>query len=364
MAYTDNKEKLTKLSALKALADKLNADFATKAEVEAVDSRIDDLVATGGEPNTINSIEVDGTPVAIDEKVAKITLPVYTVEKQVSAEAGYLSTYVFKKDGAQVGEKINIPKDFLVNSADIKEVDTEDQPYAGAAVGDLYIDFVINSKNADDTASHVYLPVNELVDAYTGGNGIDVTASNIISVKVDGANANGLAVTDAGIKLDVATTSTAGAMAATDKEKLDGISVGATKVAASDANGSIKIDDADTTVYTHPAYTPADSGMYKVTVDATGHVFATAPVEKNDITALGIPAQDTTYSDVVAGGASGLMTGTDKTKLDGVAEGATKVEASETAGSIKINGLDTPVVQIATEEEVTEMLNEVFGTQA
>jgi len=55
-------------------------------------------------------------------------------------------------------------------------------------------------------------------------------------------------------------------------------------------------------------------------------------------------------------------TAEDKTKLGGVAEGATKVEASETDGAIKINGTDVQVVDIATDAEVTEMLNEVFGT--
>lgn len=52
----------------------------------------------------------------------------------------------------------------------------------------------------------------------------------------------------------------------------------------------------------------------------------------------------------------------DKTKLGGIAEGATKVEASETEGAIKVNGTDLKVVTIATDAEVTEMLNEVFGT--
>lgn len=47
------------------------------------------------------------------------------------------------------------------------------------------------------------------------------------------------------------------------------------------------------TIYTHPSYTQKDSGLYKVTVDATGHVSAVTPVTKGDITALGIPAQDT-----------------------------------------------------------------------
>ena len=57
-------------------------------------------------------------------------------------------------------------------------------------------------------------------------------------------------------------------------------------------------------------------------------------------------------------------TTTDKTKLDGVAEGATKVEASEPDGAVKINGTDVQVVDIATDAEVTEMLNEVFGTSS
>lgn len=38
---------------------------------------------------------------------------------------------------------------------------------------------------------------------------------------------------------------------------------------------------------------------------------------------------DTTYSDVVAGGSSGLMTGTDKQKLDGIETGATKIEVDD-----------------------------------
>ena len=52
------------------------------------------------------------------------------------------------------------------------------------------------------------------------------------------------------------------------------------------------------------------------------------------------------------------------TKVDGIAEGATKAEASTTEGNIKINGVETPVVTIATDAEVTEMLTEVFGATA
>mgnify|MGYP004565059181 CR=1 FL=1 len=68
----------------------------------------------------------------------------------------------------------------------------------------------------------------------------------------------------------------------------------ATATTASTTNGNIKINGTETKVYTHPAYTPKDSGLYKITVDATGHVSAVAAVAKADITALGIPG--TAYS--------------------------------------------------------------------
>lgn len=50
------------------------------------------------------------------------------------------------------------------------------------------------------------------------------------------------------------------------------------------------------TKYTHPSYTAKSSGLYKVTVDSLGHVSSTAAVTKSDITGLGIPAQDTVYT--------------------------------------------------------------------
>lgn len=61
-----------------------------------------------------------------------------------------------------------------------------------------------------------------------------------------------------------------------EKNKLAGIAAGANK-------------------YTHPEYTARSSGLYKVTVDNTGHVSNASAVSKSDITGLGIPGQDTTY---------------------------------------------------------------------
>ena len=56
--------------------------------------------------------------------------------------------------------------------------------------------------------------------------------------------------------------------------------------------------------YVHPSYTAQKSGLYKVTVDAAGHVSGATAVAKDDITGLGIPAQDTTYSNMTPATAS------------------------------------------------------------
>lgn len=50
--------------------------------------------------------------------------------------------------------------------------------------------------------------------------------------------------------------------------------------------------------YTHPLYTSKSNGLYKMTIDKTGHVSNTTPVTKSDITLLGIPEINTTYSNL------------------------------------------------------------------
>ena len=65
-----------------------------------------------------------------------------------------------------------------------------------------------------------------------------------------------------------------------------------------------------------------------------------------------------------------LMTDAEGTKLGEIAEGATKVEKSATNGNVKINGVETVVYTepsdvihgtVASDEDVTAMLTEVFG---
>ena len=165
----------------------------------------------------------------------------------------------------------------------------------------------------------VYFDDNSVLQDYVSGNGIvkkatgdkngkDIT-TYISGLKVSGrtitytmGSGSTGTITTQDTTYSAATDSAAGLMSAADKEKLDGIATGANK-------------------YTHPSFTSRNAGLYKITVNGEGHVTAATAVAKTDITGLGIPAQDTTYS-VASDDTDGLMSSEDKTKLDGIASGA------------------------------------------
>ena len=341
MAYDVNK--LTKLQHLKDLAVQV------KSELDTISTRIDDIVSTGGEPNVITSVKVNGTALAIAEKAVNIliasgatngSLAVNGVDVMVKG----LAALAYK---AQVSES-DLDAALQAVVANVGTLIGSDTGKSARTIANEELAAQLIPDDAKDSLN----TLQEIAD-WIQDHPDDAAAMNTAITKLQAIVAG-----IGGEEDDYATV-----MAAIEgkiAEAMAGIAEGATKVEASETNGNIKIDGAETTVYTHPAHTAKSEGLYKVTVDAQGHVSAATPVAKADITGLGIPAQDTTYADVVAGGASGLMTGADKTKLDGIAAGATKVAASATAGNIKINDVETPVVQIATDNEVTAMIAEVF----
>lgn len=160
--------------------------------------------------------------------VPEVDVPEYTIAKLTTATEGYLATYQLQKDGVAAGVNIDIPKDYLVKSASIKTSTGTGDP-SGFPAGTKYIDFVINTHDAASgtgTESHIYLNVQDLVDAYTPGNGIEISDANEVSAKV--VAANGLSVDATGIKMSLASTTAAGAMSSADKGKLALIDEGAT----------------------------------------------------------------------------------------------------------------------------------------
>lgn len=278
MAY--NEEKLARLKHLKQLAQK------AKAESDAVATRVKDLENVGAQANKIESIKVNGTAQTIDpDKSVNITVPTKT--SQLNNDSTFQTS-------AQVVAAINtaISKS---GHASFQKVDAV--PKADAAQENiLYLVMNTTTKHYD-----IYAKIKGSSDSYTMELLDDTTVD--LSGKVDKVAGKGLSTND---------------YTTAEKTKLAGIAEGANK-------------------YVHPSYTAKTSGLYKVTVDATGHVSAVAAVTKGDITALGIPGQDTTYPEATTAKA-GLMSAADKSKLDGMT--------------------------IATDAEVSEMLTEVFGATA
>ena len=319
MPYDETK--LVKLGHLKTLATKLNTD------VTALKEQVEELVTTGGEPNKLEGVKVNGTALSIVEKMVDILIATGTGDGTIAVNGKDVAV----KGLATLQQTITT----LVGNDSGKSARTiANEELAAQLIPD-------SAQESLDTLQKIADWIQNHPD--------DASAMNAAITAIQGVLA--------GIGAEETYTTVIGAI---DQK----ITAALATIQAGSTNGHLDVNGTDVTVYTHPSHAAKAAGLYKVTIDAEGHVSAAEAVTKTDITGLGIPAQDTTYTDVTAGGASGLMTGADKTKMDGIAVGATKVEASTTPGNIKINGSETVVVTIATDEEVTEMLNEVFGAQA
>ena len=269
---------ITKLGHLQKLAQKENQ------KANALATRLDALERVGVQANKIESIKVNGTAQTIaSDKSVNITVPTKT--SQLANDSTFQTS-------AQVVAAINtaISKS---GHASFQKVDAV--PKVDAAQENiLYLVMNTTTKHYD-----IYAKIKGDGDSYTMELLDDTTVD--LSGKVDKVAGKGLSTND---------------YTTAEKTKLAGIAEGANK-------------------YVHPSHTAATSGLYKITVDALGHVIAVTKVTKEDITGLGIPGTNTTYG-LASTTANGLMSKEDYAKLNGMV--------------------------LATDTEVDAMLTEVFGS--
>lgn len=283
MAATYDSTKLSNLDALKKLGQR------QKAYTDAVAARVKNLEDAGSQANKIESIKVNGTAQTIAaDKSVDIAVP--TKVSQLTNDSTYQTS-------SEVATAISI---------------------AIAKTGHASFEKVAAVPAVESAAENImYLVMNTATKHY------DIYAK----IKGDDGNYTMEQLDDTTVDLTGYVEKETGKSLMTDAEraKLNNIEEGANK-------------------YVHPSHTAVDSGLYKVTVDALGHVTAAVKVAKTDITALGIPAQDTTYTDATQT-AAGLMSAADKKKLDGL----------DTTISTAIKNAT------ATDTEVDAMLDELFG---
>lgn len=223
------------------------AQASADAKVASITATANGGIAIGGtateptvgiklDPATGNAATLSAAGLMVT--IPEVDIPEYSIVKLGTATDGYIATYQLQKDGVQAGVNIDIPKDYLVKSAEIKTSTGEGDP-SGLPAGSKYIDFVINTKVGTGEESHIYLDVQSLVDAYTPGNGIEISEANVISAKV--VAANGLSVGSAGIAMALASATANGAMSKEQFTKLGEIADNATANTIT-MNGAVTAD--------------------------------------------------------------------------------------------------------------------------
>ena len=293
---------------------------------------------------------------------------IVNVVKQATAEDGYAATYVITQgvdsnnDPIQRGVKINIPKDFLVRSAELKVASASDN-IPDVATGEKYIDFIINTPGDDATAAHVYLPINDLVDTYTGENGVDVdNSTNKISAVVDSA-ANGnefLSVSATGLKVSGVSTAITAA-----KNELKGASTDASS-AETIAGAKKYADEAVAAVAGNYATSAqgekADSALQSVSKGTDGTYVTTTISEKSSNNqTIGVAVTTATVEN--SGTADGLAVASDVKSYVDSAVSAKNVSASgeEGANALVTAGASNNTVTVAS---TTKLQNAVASAES
>lgn len=139
------------------------------------------LPVYGVDDTTVDGLKLsltDGKVGLVDDGLnANLTSKNVTLETAATATEGYLKTYVLKQGTKEIG-KIDLPKELVVTGGEVITAE-EDNAELKLVKGEKYLKLTIANQTTP-----VYIAVKDLVDVYTSGNGITVSDSNEISVKL------------------------------------------------------------------------------------------------------------------------------------------------------------------------------------
>ena len=313
-----NLSKLTTLEQLRLLA------IRTQEELEERDQRIDEIVSTGGEPNVLVGVKVNGIAQAIAEKMVDILIKTGSANGTLSV-AG---VDVAVKGLAALAYKAQVSESDLDSALkavlDAKALATDVTALEGVlnAVKEDVDTFFVNADltaNAKDTLKEIQDYINS--DA---GAAAEMTAS----IQQNATNIANLVTLVGQLPSGATATTVVGYIA----EAIAAIGIG-DYAKTSEMNAAIS--EALASYYTK---TEADN---KFVAKVSGKDLST-----NDYTTA------------------------EKEKLAGITVGATKVEKSTVNGNVKLNGVELVVYaepgdvlhgEVAADSEVNTMLTEVFG---
>lgn len=209
--------KLVKLAALKSLAERIESDYATKDSVDALAVKVDNIeVPTVGLMGKVDYLAVNGEllpvgPTTVDDDRLWIDIPVPTKTSELTNNSGYqTATEVAAAVAAGVAAADHITRR-IVSSVDDIDLTADD---AGKYI------YMVSKDGADGDQYDEYMVLNGVLEK-VGDWSVDL--SDYVQ-KEDGKVLSSNDFTDA------------------DKEKLEGVAEGATKVTASSVPGAINVD--------------------------------------------------------------------------------------------------------------------------
>lgn len=165
-------------------------------------------IITGSDNHKIKtqyvSVDVTGglaTTSYVDTKVGAVTVPAYTLTKSTSTD--YAAVYHLQKDGANVGEAINIPKDMVVESGKVvwgSYADGKFTPATDKTNATPYVELTL----ANSSANKIYIAVADLVNEHQAGTGISITNNTDGTRTIGITNALNTKIDDSFVRFDVA----------------------------------------------------------------------------------------------------------------------------------------------------------------
>ena len=136
-------------------------------------------IATGSNSHKIKPVYVSVDQTSglastsyVDTKIGAVKVPAYTLTKSTSTD--YAAVYHLQKDGVNVGEAINIPKDMVVESGKVvwgSYADGTFTPATDKTNTTPYVELTL----ANSTANKIYIAVADLVNEHKAGTGISIT---------------------------------------------------------------------------------------------------------------------------------------------------------------------------------------------
>lgn len=324
-------KKPTTLEQLRLLAER------TQAELAKRDTRIEEIVTAGGEPNILNGVMVNGVALTIANKMVDILIASGSANGTIAVN----SVDVAVKGLAALAYKANVSEEDLAsalktainNKANQSDVNT--------------LQTAINTLNGTGTGS-VQKTVDDAIDAFAAKVSDDGTV-NTLKELVDWVAEHG---PEAG-------------------EMADGISQNAEDIDnLAKLIGTLPEGATSTTIvaYIAEAIAALNIGDYAKTSEMNTAI-ANAIANYYNKTEIDNKLSGYVTKDGDKVLSTNDYTTAEKNKLSGIAAGATKVEASSTNGNVKINGTETVVYTEptdvlhgtwTTDAEVNSMLTEVF----